>query len=126
MPIHHLIEQDKQFRDAISIVEGEPVSKFMQNRIRIGARKPKLDITSLHFDGLPFEKPAEDGSVEFTKNPLTATIIGLTGQRRFCWWDIKDQDLNPYTITGLKRVKNISLILIQHSWDLPIKAAVDT
>ena len=28
MPIHHLIEQDQQFRDAISIVEGEPVSKF--------------------------------------------------------------------------------------------------
>ena len=95
MPIHHLIEQDQQFRDAISIVEGEPVSKFMQNRIRLGARKARLEITSLHFDGLPFEKPAEDGSVEFTKNPLTATILGLTGLRRFCWWDIKEKNLRP-------------------------------
>ena len=111
MPIHHLIEQDQQFRDAISIVEGEPVSKFMQNRIRIGARNPKLDITSLHFDGLPFEEPAEDGSVEFTKNPLTATIIGLTGLRRFCWWDIKDKNLRPiydhWVDKGQKHFTNI-------------------
>ena len=83
----------------------------MQNRIRIGARKPKLDITSLHFDGLPFEEPAEDGSVEFTKNPLTATIIGLTGLRRFCWWDIKDKNLRPiydhWVDKGQKHFTNI-------------------
>jgi len=119
--IHHLIEQDQQFRDAISIVEGQSVSKFMQNRMRIGGRKPKLDITTLHFDGLPFEEPGEDGSIEFTKNPLTATIIGLTGLRRFCWWDLNNKNLKPiydhWVEKGKKHFTNIDPTFMKSNYE---------
>ena len=94
-PLHHLIEQDEDFRQAMETIEGKPVTKYMQNRIRLGAKKFSVDAKTLHFDGHPFEEPGEDGEVNFTKNPLTATIIGLTGTRRFCWWDIKGQNLKP-------------------------------
>ena len=83
-PLHHLIEQDQDFRTAMEVIEGKPVTKYMQNRIRLGAKKFSVDAKTLHFDGHPFEEPGEDGQVSFTKNPLTATIIGLTGTRRFC------------------------------------------
>jgi hypothetical protein len=61
--------------------------------MRLGKKKFSVDKNSLHFDGNPFEE--ENGNITFSKNPLTATIIGLTGIRRFCWWDIKGKDLRP-------------------------------
>ena len=92
-PLHHLIEQDEDFRQAMETIEGKPVTKYMQNRIRLGSKKLSVDPKTLHFDGHPFEEQCEDSEISFTKNPLTATIIGLTGTRRFCWWDMKDQNL---------------------------------
>tara|TARA_A100001015_G_scaffold320415_1_gene446688 strand:- start:1353 stop:2546 length:1194 start_codon:yes stop_codon:yes gene_type:complete len=109
--LHHMIEQDKDFRKAMEIIDGKPVTKYMQNRIRLGCKKFSVDAKTLHFDGHPFEKVGENGQVNFTKNPLTATIIGLTGTRRFCWWDVNGQDLKPlyeyYVKKGSKSFTNI-------------------
>jgi len=104
-PLHHLIEQDQDFRNAMEVIEGKPVTKYMQNRIRLGNKKFSVDAKTLHFDGHPFEEPGEDGQVKFTNNPLTATIIGLTGTRRFCWWDIKDKNLKPIYDHWVKKGK---------------------
>ncbi len=93
--LHHLIEQDTDFRNSMEIIEGKPVTNFQQNRMRLGKKKFSVDKNSLHFDGHPFEEPDENGNITFSKNPLTATIIGLTGIRRFCWWDLKGKDLRP-------------------------------
>ena len=109
-PLHHLIEQDQDFRDAMEVIEGKPVTKYMQNRMRLGTKKFGVDATSLHFDGHPFEAPDETGQVSFTKNPLTATIIGLTGTRRFCWWDIKGKNLKPIYDHWVKRARKHLLI----------------
>jgi len=106
-PLHHLIEQDQDFRTAMETIEG--VTKFMQNRMRLGAKKLSVNEKTLHFDGCPFEE--KNGEVTFSKNPLTATIIGLTGVRRFCWWDIKGKDLKPiynhWITKGSKSFTNI-------------------
>lgn len=107
--LHHLIEQDTDFREAMEKVSGKKVTKFMQNRIRLGNKKLSVDEKTLHFDGFPFEE--SDGEITFSKNPLTATIIGLTGIRRFCWWDIKGKDLRPiydhWVSKGKKSFTNI-------------------
>ena len=67
-PLHHLIEQDQDFRDAMEVIEGKPVTKYMQNRMRLGTKKFGVDATSLHFDGHPFEEPDKTGQISFTKN----------------------------------------------------------
>ena len=53
--LHHMIEQDKDFRKAMEIIDGKPVTKYMQNRIRLGCKKFSVDAKTLHFDGHPFE-----------------------------------------------------------------------
>ena len=58
MPLHHLIEQDK-FSNAMEVIEGKPVTKYMQNRIRLG-KKISVDAKTLHFDGHPFEEPRDE------------------------------------------------------------------
>jgi len=105
--LHHMIEQDSDFREAMNIIDGKPVTKFMQNRMRLGSKTFKFDKKSLHFDGHPFEKPDKNGNIRFTENPLTATIIGLTGIRRFCWWDINGQNLKPIYDHWVKKGKKV-------------------
>jgi hypothetical protein len=116
--LHHLIEQDKDFRESMEKIEGKPVTKFMQNRIRLGNKKSSVDVKTLHFDGFPFEE--HDGEVIFSKTPLTATIIGLTGKRRFCWWDIKGKDLKPiyehWITKGKKSFTNIDPVFMNKTY----------
>lgn len=119
-PLHHLIEQDQDFREAMEKVEGKPVTRFMQNRIRLGNKKLSVNEKTLHFDGFPFEKPGENGEITFSKTPLTATIIGLTGIRRFCWWDIKGKDLRPvydhWVTKGKKSFTNIDPAFMNNTY----------
>lgn len=106
-PIHHLVQQDGVFRNAMKEIEGMETLKFMQNRLRY-SRKYKLDPKTLHFDGFPFKE--KDGKIIWDDKPLTATIIGLAGIRRYCWWDIKNCDLKPIYDYWAKQKKAFTLI----------------
>lgn len=106
-PIHHLVQQDGVFRNAMKEIEGAETLKFMQNRLRY-SRKYKLEPKTLHFDGFPFKEV--NGVVKWDDKPLTAAIIGLTGIRRYCWWDIQGKNLKPIYDYWAKQKKAFTLI----------------
>jgi hypothetical protein len=106
-PIHHLVQQNKVFRDAMCLVNDTNDLKFMQNRLRY-SRKYALSPKTLHFDGFPFKE--NNGNIIWDDKPLIAAIIGLAGMRRFCWWDVSGKDLNPLHNYWKKQQKAFTLI----------------
>ena len=90
---HLLVQQDELFRTCMKITNKTDKLKFKPNRLRVGSKKFKNNDKSLHFDGHPFTKT--DNTITFVNNPLIATIIAITGVRRFVWWDLKGKNLKP-------------------------------
>lgn len=90
--LHILIQMNKTFREHISLLNPGDL-KFKPNRIRYGYKKFRNNPSTVHFDGHPFE--VKSGKITFAEKPLIATIIAITGTRRFVWWDLKGKDLKP-------------------------------
>ena len=99
-PIHNLVQQDSNYRYVMNLLNNSNDATDYNSpiyhkpgRMRY-CRSNKQDRSSLHFDGKPF-KLLEDNTVILDENPIISTIIGLTGIRRFTWWDIRNRDLKP-------------------------------
>ena len=90
-PLHLLVQQNEVFRRCMKITNNTDKLKFKSNRLRIGSKKFKNNDKSLHFDGYPFTKSGD--VIRFVKKPLIATIIAVSGTRRFVWWDLNGKDL---------------------------------
>lgn len=91
-PIHHLIQENEILRDALKKIYNTDTLKFYPNRLRI-ARKFKNDADSLHIEGKDLFDISND-TIKIIPGEI-AMIAGITGQRRFIFWNINDTDLNP-------------------------------
>jgi hypothetical protein len=90
-PAHHLIHMDETFRCVMNELYGQDL-KYLPNRMRITS-KYKYDENSIHIEGVDlFEN--DNGTIKL-KNGEIATLVGLTGNRRFVFWDVKNKDLKP-------------------------------
>lgn len=110
-PIHNLVQMDPVYRSIIKKLYGftDETIKHKPNRIRY-CTNYKRSLKTLHFDGKPFLKN-DDGKIILDTQPLISTIIGLSGTRRFVWWDIKDQPLETiYNYWKVKGSKNFTEI----------------
>ena len=91
-PIHHLIQNNTQFRQAMATIYGGGM-KYLPNRLRKCTRF-KNEPKSLHIEAHELFKVDATGSISLIPGDI-ATIVGLTGIRRFGFWDMKDADLKP-------------------------------
>tara|TARA_R110001599_G_scaffold129106_1_gene303217 strand:- start:339 stop:1556 length:1218 start_codon:yes stop_codon:yes gene_type:complete len=103
-PIHNIVQQDLNYRYVMNLLNNENRDEVVdENSPTPICHKPgrmrycktnKQDRRSLHFDGKPF-KLFEDNTIRFDDNPIISTIIGLSGIRRFTWWDLTNKNLKP-------------------------------
>jgi len=118
-PIHWLIQSDEVLRSALKELYSEITGtqdqgdmKFMINRLRV-SQKNKFDDYSLHIEGKDLFKVSEDseGKENITLNDgEIASIVGLTGQRRFVFWDLNGADLKPLYLFYLKNQREFTKI----------------
>ena len=106
-PIHWVIQSDETLRNAMEELykDSEGDIKYAPNRLRI-SQKYKYDDYSLHIEGKDLFDVETDDSGEIQNIKLLegdiASIVGLTGQRRFVFWDMNDADLKPLYLYWLK------------------------
>ena len=111
-PINRLVQSSPVFRSAMDTLYNTKC-KYAPNRLRI-SRKFKLNDSSLHIEGLDiFEKNDTDGTLTLLPGEY-ATIVGLSGTRRFVYWDLNGQNLNP--IYNLWKEKKKEFTLIDPKW----------
>ena len=91
-PIHHLIQNNSQFRKSMTAIYGTGM-KYLPNRLR-KCTKFKNEPKSLHIEAHELFKVDATGTISLIPGDI-ATIVGLTGIRRFGFWDMKDADLKP-------------------------------
>tara|TARA_B100000900_G_scaffold312249_1_gene271066 strand:- start:236 stop:1999 length:1764 start_codon:yes stop_codon:yes gene_type:complete len=109
-PIHWLIQSNKTLRKAMSELYHNDDSnmKYTINRLRV-SHKYKFDDYSLHIEGKDLFKITQDESGEIQGVELIdgeiASIVGLTGHRRFVFWDMNGADLKPLYLYWLKNKK---------------------
>lgn len=89
--IHTLIQSNPTFRNTMKTLYGDDL-KYLPNRLR-KCTKFKNEPKSLHIEAHELFK-VEDGTIKLIPGEI-ATIVGLTGTRRFGFWDMKDADLKP-------------------------------
>ena len=93
-PIHHLLQENQQVRSALQIIYNNPNFKYMQNRLRV-CRKFKNDAKSLHIEGKDlFSIDTETNNITINDGEI-ASLIGITGIRRFIFWDLNGANLEP-------------------------------
>jgi len=111
-PIHQLIQSSGILRSTMDILYGANC-KYAPNRLRI-SRKYKLNDASLHIEGLDiFNRDEESGEIELLPGEI-ATIVGLSGTRRFVFWDLNGQDIEP--IYNLWQEKEKEFTTINPEW----------
>lgn len=91
-PIHHLLQDNSRFRQTMTALYGGEI-KYLPNRLR-KCIKFKNEPKSLHIEAHELFKVDDDGKISLIPGEI-ATIVGLTGIRRFGFWDMKDADLKP-------------------------------
>lgn len=91
-PIHTLIQNNPTFRNTMKTLYGDNL-KYLPNRLR-KCTKFKNEQKSLHIEAHELFKVDETGNISLIPGDI-ATIVGLTGIRRFGFWDMSDADLNP-------------------------------
>ena len=90
-PIHNILHNNDKLIEAFNIMNPEySPMKFAPNRLRI-CRKTCYDANSLHIEGKDILVD-ENGTVVLKKDEM-ACIVGLTGNRRFVFWDMTGADL---------------------------------
>ena len=91
-PIHHLIQNNSQFRQSMTAIYGTGM-KYLPNRLR-KCTKFKNEPKSLHIEAHELFKVDAAGTISLIPGDI-ATILGITGIRRFGFWDMKGADLKP-------------------------------
>ena len=91
-PTHTLIQNNPTFRNTMKTLYGDNL-KYLPNRLR-KCTKFKNEPKSLHIEAHELFKVDETGNISLIPGDI-ATIVGLTGIRRFGFWDMSDADLNP-------------------------------
>lgn len=92
-PIHHLLQENSILREALSSIYNNYNLKYAPNRLRI-CRKFKNDPNSLHIEGKHLFNIEDPDNISIIPGEI-ATIIGLTGTRRFIFWNINGKDIKP-------------------------------
>ena len=93
-PIHHLLQENPKVRSTLEIIYQNPNFKYMQNRLRV-CRKFKNDANSLHIEGKDlFSIDPETNNITINSGEI-ASLIGLTGIRRFIFWNLNGANLEP-------------------------------
>jgi hypothetical protein len=95
-PLHHMVQSNSMVRTTLSNLYdmNEHDMKFAPNRIRI-CRKFKNVANSLHIEGHDiFRLNTTTNKHEIIPGEI-ATIVGISGIRRFVFWDMNDCDLKP-------------------------------
>ena len=90
--IHQTIHNSDNFRDCMNYLYNGNV-KYLPNRLRI-TNKTKYDNNSLHIEGINIFDKSENGEISIIPGEL-AMIVGLSGKRKFVFWDINGKDLKP-------------------------------
>ena len=108
-PIHHLIHSSEDFNSCMASIYNQEIN-YLPNRLRI-TNKTKYDPNSLHIEGVNIFNLENDN---ITINPgEVAMIVGLSGIRKFVFWDIKDLDKTPlynyYNDKGKKEFTKIDI-----------------
>lgn len=90
-PVHHLLHSSAQLRSAFDTIYGRKMI-YAPNRLRIGDRFKFTD-DSLHIEGKNiFEVKGK--TIKLLPGSI-ACIAGISGQRRFVFWDMNGADLKP-------------------------------
>ena len=90
-PIHHLIHNNIDFQNYMNLLYNNDV-KYLPNRLRI-CNKMKYDNNSLHIEGIDIFGELDGKTV--IKGGELAMIVGLTGIRKFVFWDLQNKDILP-------------------------------
>lgn len=90
--IHHTIHNSNNFRNCMNYLYDNNV-KYLPNRLRI-TNSLKYDNNSLHIEGINIFEKSENGEIIIIPGEL-AMIVGLSGKRKFVFWDINGKDLKP-------------------------------
>ncbi len=91
-PMHHLLQDNSRLRETMQELYGTDI-KYLPNRLRKCTRF-KNEPKSLHIEAHELFKVDEAGNITLIPGEI-ATIVGLTGIRRFGFWDMKDANLKP-------------------------------
>ena len=91
-PMHHLLQDNSRLRKTMQQLYGDDI-KYLPNRLRKCTRF-KNEPKSLHIEAHELFKVDEAGNITLIPGEI-ATIVGLTGIRRFGFWDMKDANLKP-------------------------------
>lgn len=110
-PIHTLIQSSNILRQTLNNLYKREC-KYAPNRLRL-SRKYKLEDNSLHIEGLNIFEEI-DGKIKLLRGEV-ACIVGLSGIRRFVYWDISDKD-NLEPLYKLWKNKNAEFVKIDPAW----------
>ena len=91
-PLHTLIQADPTLRTTLESLYGKSDLCYSPNRIRV-TKAFKFADKSLHIEGLEIFKN-DNGQISLAEGEV-ATIVGVSGLRRFVFWDMNDADLKP-------------------------------
>jgi hypothetical protein len=91
-PLHTLIQADPTLRATLESLYGKSDLCYSPNRIRV-TKAFKFADKSLHIEGLEIFKN-DNGEISLAEGEV-ATIVGVSGLRRFVFWDMNDIDLKP-------------------------------
>ena len=90
-PLHHILHGSAQLRSVFDTIYGRTMI-YAPNRLRIGNRF-KFDDNSLHIEGKNIFE-VKDGKIKLLPGSI-ACIAGISGQRRFVFWDMNGANLKP-------------------------------
>lgn len=99
-PLNILIQNDDTFREAMvklyQTEDGKEWSgNYAPNRLRMN-NKNRYNDNSLHIEGKEiFLKDETTGEISLSPHGEKATIIGVSGVRKFVFWDMNDANLKP-------------------------------
>jgi hypothetical protein len=96
-PLHTLIQSNSTVRNTMEALYvgkgGVEDIKYLPNRLRV-CRKFKNNSKSLHIEAHELFEETSDGKLRLIPGDI-ASLVGLTGIRRFVFWDMNDANLKP-------------------------------
>jgi len=93
-PIHTLIQSSPTLRNSMNTLYDKESAIYAPNRLR-HTRKFKFNDNSLHIEGLELFETDEEAQTASLIPGEVATIVGLAGQRRFVFWDMRGANIWP-------------------------------
>ena len=88
-PLHTLLQTNTTVRNTMKSLYGGDI-KYLPNRLRV-CRKFKNNCNTLHIEAHELFEEV-DGELRLIPGEI-ASLVGLTGVRRFVFWDLNDIDL---------------------------------